>query len=89
MATKDTTPDLSEFHDLSTPAQAPCRIALALAREIEPKLERAEADQLAAACATPKEVITHAAISAWLAKRGIKIPWQTVGSHRRGACSCG
>ena len=82
------TPDLTEFHDLSSPAQAPCRIGLVLAREGDVKLARAETDQLAAACATPKEVITHAAITAWLAKRGIKIPWQTVGSHRRGACSC-
>lgn len=82
-------PDLSEFMTLSKPRRPSCLVGRLLAGETDPKLPAAERKQLAAALETDKGIITPAAISAWLERRGIEITWQSVASHRRKGCGCG
>ena len=72
MATKDTTPDLSEFHSLSNPQRAICAVGTVLEGKGEQELTNGEREQLAAALASPVEVITHVAVSKWLSVRKIQ-----------------
>ena len=84
-----TKPDLTEFFKLSKPKKAPCQIGLILDREITPKLKGEEADQLRAALATDKGIITATAIQEWLKARSHEVSVNRISNHRRGVCTCG
>lgn len=82
-------PDLSEFHKLSKPRKPPCEIGLILSRELGPKLADDEVEQLRAALASDRGVITSGAIQAWLYQRAHEVTVNRVATHRRGVCTCG
>ena len=89
MATKDTTPDLTEFHKLSRPKRPPCYLGLLLSGEMQPTLSTVERGQLKAALSTDRGIITSAAIVEWLKARGHDCNNNKVSNHRRGVCTCG
>ena len=76
-------PDLSEFEKLSRPRGAGCKFPAA-----RDQLKAEDRDKLDAALSAPVNQITNAAISQWMARRDVKIAWQSIRSHRDGACSC-
>lgn len=81
-------PDLSEFVAMSAPKKLKCQVGMVLDGE-KPALTVGESDQLRAALATDKGIITNAAVSAWLEKRGHEVNYQRIANHRNGKCSCG
>lgn len=81
-------PDLTEFYKLSSPKKPPCQIRLILAGELSPGLKAEETEQLAAACAADKNIVTGSAIVEWLKARGIETNVNRVSNHRRGVCDC-
>lgn len=83
-----TKPDLSAFYALSRPKKAPCQIGVILSGEITPELSKGEREQLTAALASDKNIITGAAIVEWLKERGHVVNSNRVSNHRRGVCAC-
>lgn len=79
----EATPDLTEFFKLSHPRRKPCPVAHALEQVSEE-----EGQQLLAALAADKGIITAGAIEQWLKKRGLTGTAAAVASHRREACRC-
>lgn len=78
------TPDLTEFFRYSQPKRKPCQTAWVL-----DQLDTMERQQLEAALATDKGLITAPAIRQWLDARGHQLSDTSIGNHRRGACACG
>jgi hypothetical protein len=77
-------PDLSEFYRLSNGARRkPCSIAFVL-DQITPE----ESEQLIAALAVTKEIITASAISQWLDARGLVVSIPAISTHRQRRCVC-
>lgn len=76
-------PDLSEFYKLSKPRRKPCAIG-----HVKTLLPKREAEQLDAALALDKGIITGAAIREWLKARDHILNDAVISSHRRGVCSC-
>ena len=81
MAAEAAEQDLSEFLELSKPRRQECSMSTATAA-----LSDEDRVKLKAAMAAP--VVSHAAISKWLAVRGHKVAAHTVGRHRNRVCSC-
>lgn len=81
-------PDLTEFFKLSKPKRPPCQIGLILSGQVSPKLKPEEAEQLTAACAADKGVITGGAIAEWLKQRDHEVSVNRISNHRRGVCTC-
>lgn len=77
------TPDLSEFEKLSRPRGVGCKFPAA--RDMLGADDQAKLD---AALEAPVTQITNAGIAEWLARREVKIAWQSIRSHRDGVCSC-
>lgn len=78
-----TGPDLSEFFRLSKPKRKPCLVGFALTQ-----LKKPERDQLEAALATDKGIITAAAVESWLRSRGHSTNIPAITSHRQERCTC-
>lgn len=78
-----TSPDLTEFFKLSRPKKKPCAIGFALTQ-----LKPTERDQLVAALATDKGIITGSAVEQWLKARGQTANPSAITAHRIGRCSC-
>ena len=76
-------PDLSEFFKLSKPRRKPCGIG-----HVKTLLSETEVEQLDAALAHDKGIITGAAIREWLRARGHAVNDAVISSHRRRVCTC-
>lgn len=76
--------DLSEFEALGRREQRqPCKVGLVL-KELKAG-ERAKVD---AAIRSDSEVIRRG-VGRWLKERNVTLPTASIGSHRKGTCSCG
>ena len=52
-------------------------------------LDKDDAATLDAALAAPLKEIQHKAIHRWLKSKGHQVSDTTIGTHRKGGCSCG
>jgi hypothetical protein len=77
------TPDLSEFEQLSNPKKRPCLIGAGLEG-----VAADEAAALTAALEADKRMITPGAIVKWLERRGLAANTSSVIHHREGRCTC-
>lgn len=82
------TPDLSEFDELEDlkrrKDRPPCSIASAL--DGLPEKDRLVVVE---ALKRDMETTSNATFVEWFARRGVKVHWQGVRSHRSGGCRCG
>lgn len=77
-------PDLTEFYKIGTKrTKDPCQIGLA--REL---LKDAEREQLDAALAEGRGLISASTIVEWLKRRDHKVSIPAITSHRHGNCTC-